>query len=90
MKAVAIIEKGKDGKYGIYLENDNLSFGAIGDGKTVTEAIDDFNNSIDEMRIYYSEIGKKFPENLEFEFKYDKASFLLHAFKNEIVSMQFA
>ena len=77
MKAVAIIEKGKDGKYGIYLENDNLSFGVIGDGKTVTEAIDDFNNSVDEMRVYYSETGKIFPDNLEFEFKYDKAYFKL-------------
>jgi len=75
MKAIAIIERGRDGKYGVYIETD-LPFGAIGDGNTVAEAIADFNNSIEEMRAYYADIGKKFPENLEFEFKYDAASFL--------------
>ena len=76
MKAVAVIEKGKDCTYGIYIESDNLPFGAIGDGETVAEAIADFNNSIDEMRAYYAEIGKEFPKDLEFDFKYDTASFL--------------
>jgi hypothetical protein len=76
MKAVAIIERGKDGRYGIYVETDNLPFGVIGDGITVAEAIDDFNNSVKEMRAYYNDIGKEFPDNLEFEFKYDAASFL--------------
>ena len=76
MKATAVIERGNDGTYGVYIESDNLPFGAIGDGNTIAEAIDDFNNSIDEMRTYYADIGKEFPEDLEFEFKYDTASFL--------------
>lgn len=76
MKTTAIIERGNDGTYGIYLENNKLPFGIIGDGKTSQEAIEDFYNSRDEMETYYKEINKDFPENLEFEFKYDMASFL--------------
>jgi hypothetical protein len=73
MKAISVIERGRgrDGKYGIYIETDNLPFGVIGDGNSVAEAIDDFYNSVDEMRVYYEETGKVFPEDLEFEFKYD-------------------
>jgi len=76
MKALAVIERGKNGKYGVYIETDNLPFGVIGDGNTVAEAVDDFNNSLEEMKNYYKDVGKEFPENLEFEFKYDAASFL--------------
>lgn len=75
MKAVAIIERGIDGTYGVYIDSKNVPFGAIGDGKTVAEAISDFKNSIAEMREHYEAEGKEFPE-LEFEFKYDAASFL--------------
>ncbi len=75
MKAIAVIERGSDGTYGIFIESD-LPFGTLGDGKTVSEAIADFYNSVDEMREYYAEIGKEFPQDLEFEFKYDAASFL--------------
>lgn len=75
MKVVVIIERGADGTYGAYIANDNMPFGAIGDGNTVAEAIEDFNNSIEEMRELYLEEGKEFP-NLEFEYRYDTASFL--------------
>jgi predicted RNase H-like HicB family nuclease len=76
MKAIAIIERGNDGTYGVYIESEVLPFGVVGDGKTVAEAIDDFNNSVNEMREYYAEVGKEFPEELEFEFRYDMPSFL--------------
>ena len=75
MKVTVIIERGADGTFGAYIANDNLPFGAIGDGNTVAETIEDFQNSIEEMREYYAEEGKEFPE-LEFEYKYDTASFL--------------
>ncbi len=76
MKAIAKIERGADGTYGVFIESDNVPFGVLGDGKTVAEAIADFNNSLEEMREYYAETGKEFPQDLEFEFKYDTASFL--------------
>lgn len=75
MKVTVIIERGADGTFGAYIADDNLPFGAIGDGNTVAETIEDFKNSIKEMQEYYAEEGKEFPE-LEFEYKYDTASFL--------------
>ena len=76
MKAIVIIERGKDGTYSAYIENNQLPFGLLGDGNTVKDAMEDFMNSRDEMKAYYSEKHKSFPEELEFEFKYDVPSFL--------------
>ncbi len=71
MKIIAIIEKGKDLSYDINLEyRDDLSFTLLGQGDTVKKAIDDFYLSRDEMKEYYLDSGKVFPE-LEFDFKYD-------------------
>lgn len=75
MKAEVIIERGADGTYSAYIESNNVPFGLIGDGKTVQETIADFLNSADEMKEYYQEQGKEFPE-IEWKFKYDVASFL--------------
>ena len=86
MKIKAFIERGKDGTYGVYvdLEDEKLSYGIIGDGDTVKEAIDDFNNSYLEMEEYHKEINKPFQE-AEFEFKYDTASFL--AYYSNVLSL---
>ena len=79
MKLNAVIEKGKDGTFDVHydVEQENpYSFSLLGQGNTVEEAIEDFYVSRDEIKEYYQEIGKEFPENLEFEFRYDMASFL--------------
>lgn len=70
-----IIERGKDATFTAYIGSDNVPFGLLGDGKTVKEAIEDFYNSYEEMKVYYESEKKAFP-NLKFEFKYDVASFL--------------
>ena len=75
MKVKAIIERGKDGSYGIYMDNDDLDFGLLGEGQTVKEAMEDFLVSKEEMRTLYADQGKIFPE-LEFVYQYDTASFL--------------
>jgi len=79
MKTVtAFIERGKDGSFGIYMEdNTNLDYGVIGEGNSVKEAIEDFNNAYDEIRAYYNDEGKKF-EEVNFQFKYDVPSFLTY------------
>lgn len=69
------IERGEDGTYGAFIENNRLPFGIIGEGDTSNEAKEDFISSYKEMRQYYIKIDKKFPE-CEFEFSYDVASFL--------------
>jgi len=44
MKTVRVfIERGKDGSYGAYMPDDNdLTYGVIGEGDTAAEAIADF------------------------------------------------
>lgn len=77
MIAKAIIERGNDGTFDINLEyREDLDFGLLGNGSTVKEAIEDFYHARDEMKAYYQEKGKPFPDDMEFEFVYDVASFL--------------
>lgn len=78
MKTVkAFIERGTDGTYGVYidLEDNTLNYGIHGDGKTVKEAIESFNNSYKEMKENYKKRNIEFVE-ARFEFNYDVASFL--------------
>lgn len=75
MKTTALIEKGKDGTFGIFTPD--LKSTIIGEGNTVGEAKADFLNSVNELMLYYKETGRQIPEELtdiEFEFKYDIAS----------------
>lgn len=74
-KITAFIERGQDGSFGIYLDDNDLNYSIIGDGKTVDEAKADFYNSYKEMKQLYSDEGKKF-EEAEFIFEYDVPSFL--------------
>ena len=76
-KIKAFIERGTDGTYGVYVDlNDNtLNYGIIGDGNTVSEAIEDFQAGYLEMKDLYEKEGKHFVE-AEFEFHHDTASFL--------------
>lgn len=86
MKIKAFIERGNDGSYGVYvdLEDKNLNYGIIGEGKTSKEAIDDFYYSYNEMKELYNQ-GKKHFVEAEFEFIYDTASFL--AYYSKILSL---
>ncbi len=87
MKVDAFVEKGLDGTYDVHFgENTKgLTFGLLGQGNTVQEAIDDFYTSRDEMKELYTEEGKHFPKDLEFVFQYDTASFL--AYYSNILSL---
>jgi len=86
MKAKVIIEKGLDGTYDANLEfRDDLTFGLLGQGNTVQEALDDFYNNRDEIKKMYAEDEKYFPTDLEFIFQYDTASFL--AYYSNILSL---
>lgn len=75
MKTTAVIEKGKDGTFGIFTPD--LEHVMVGEGATVDEAKADFENSVAEMVASYTENGEELPEELrglEFEYKYDVAS----------------
>lgn len=75
MKVQVIIERSAEGNYSAYIADNTLPFGIIGEGKTARETREDFMDGYEDMREYYKEIGKPFPE-VEFEFKFDMSSFL--------------
>ena len=75
MKVTAIIERNSKGRYFAYINDERITFGILGEGKTVDETIEDFKIGYQEMKETYQSVGKEIPE-LEFEFKYDTASFL--------------
>ncbi|OAV65194.1 hypothetical protein Barb6XT_02515 [Bacteroidales bacterium Barb6XT] len=52
-KVTAMIERSDDGTFGIYMDDYSLSYGILGDGTTLEEALDDYYNSYEEMRQYY-------------------------------------
>lgn len=80
MKAKAFIEIGNDGTYSVYIENNTLSFGIHGTGKTVKEAVEDFSSAYESMKEFYKEQDKNFIE-CEFDFFYD-ITFLLEYYRN--------
>lgn len=71
----AVIERGEDGGYSVYIAEPDCPFGCIGTGETVAEAQADFHDAVEDVRTVYAEEGKEFPE-VEFSFRYDVASFL--------------
>ena len=75
MTTTALIERGKNGTYGIFTPDINSTI--IGEGKTVAEAKSDFENSVVEVMQAYIEHGDDLPEELKdikFTYKYDIAS----------------
>jgi len=89
MKTTALIEKGKDGTYGVFTPD--IDHTIIGSGSTVAEAKADFENSVKEMLASYTDAGKPIPKELQgitFVYKYDLAS--LFSYYNWINVTQFA
>ncbi|MFA7493336.1 MAG: helix-turn-helix transcriptional regulator [Proteiniphilum sp.] len=81
MKIDVIVETGADKRFEAVIDPDKeygLSFGLLGEGDSVQECIDDFYESVNEMKELYNKNEKEFPDNLKFTFKYDTASFLAH------------
>ena len=79
MKKVRVfIERGSDGDYSAYMpDDDNLSYGITGTGRTIEDTTKDFNNAYEGMKQYYTQEGKTF-EEVTFEFSYDVPSFLAY------------
>jgi len=75
MRTTALIEKGKDGTFGIFTPDIETTI--IGEGTTVAEAKADFENSVQEIINAYREAGDELPtelKNIQFVYKYDIAS----------------
>ena len=88
MKRIKVFIEKSDYGYSAYMEESSLDYGLFGEGKTVEEAIDDFNKSYAGMREYYGSVNKAF-EEIQYEFFYDTASFL-QEFAHELTAVRFA
>lgn len=75
MKITALIERGMDGRYSIYVGTPSYPYGIIGTGATVKKAKEDFMAGYEEMKGFIEERGEHF-EEAEISFKYDVPSFL--------------
>jgi predicted RNase H-like HicB family nuclease len=75
IKATAVIERGDDGKYSIFIEDESYPYGIMGTGNTTNEAMKDFMEGYRDMKEYVESTGETFEET-EFIFKYDVPSFL--------------
>lgn len=64
----AVIERGADGIYSVYIDDSDCPFGCSGTGDTIAKAKEDFYAAIDDVRAVYEEEGKAFPE-VEFTFR---------------------
>lgn len=67
-----------DGSYSCCVEDSApINYGLIGEGKTVEDAIDEWNRMYEAMKQSYAEEGREFVE-AEFTFAYDVPSFLAY------------
>lgn len=75
----AVIERGRDGFYSIYMDKtgDKLNYLITGTGDTLDNAKNDFMLAYKEMKEFFLDNNKKFVE-VEFNFVYDVQSFLMY------------
>ena len=72
------IVRESDGSYSSYMDDKaNLPYGLVGEGATVSEAMDEWYRAYDDMRKLFEEEGKAFVE-AQFSFAYDVPSLLLY------------
>lgn len=74
-KVNAHIEIATDGNYSVYIDDENLQYGVIGEGHTEEEAIADFKKTYESMKNSFHQQGQDF-EEVEFVFIKDVQSFL--------------
>lgn len=75
MKVKVMIEKGTDGFYSAYMDDDRFDFGLNGQGNTVQEAKDEFFTVYAELKEMKEEKKQEVPD-LKFRFEFDVDSFL--------------
>jgi len=79
IKVKALIERGSDDRYGVYIDSaeEQLNYSIIGEGGTVEEAKEDFIGCYEDMKELFEGKSQPFTE-AEFDFEYDVPSFLNH------------
>ena len=75
-KVRVFIERSKDGSYSAYMPDDNnLSYGIIGEGNTIEDAFNDFIGTYEDMRKVAKENDRPF-EGVIFKFSYETSTLL--------------
>ena len=78
VKVKAFISRESDGSYSIFVdEKAPINYGLVGEGKTVQEAVDEWNRVYAAMKESYAKDNLPFVE-AEFSFVYDVPSFLAY------------
>ena len=79
MRTVRVfLERSKDGTFCAYMPDDNnLTYGVIGEGRNAEDAIADFMASYKDIKLSYQKRGKDF-EEVDFALSYDLPSFLVY------------
>lgn len=75
MRTIKVFIEIADFGYSAYMEDNDLNYGLLGEGKNVEETVDDFMLSYRYMKELFESEGRPF-EQAEFEFYFDTASFL--------------
>lgn len=75
MEKVKVIVEIADCGFSAYMADNSLDYSCIGEGPTVKETVEDFKKSYEGMKDYFAETGRPFKE-VEFDFRFDTASFL--------------
>ena len=75
MKKVKVFVESSQYGYSAYMEDAGVDYACIGEGKTVEEAVADFEDSYNEIKDYHREHQLEFCE-ARFEYYYDISSFL--------------
>lgn len=77
-KVKVFISREADGSYSCYVDDKApINYGLVGEGKTVKQAIDEWNAMYEAMRQSYAEDNMPF-EEADFAFVYDVPSFLAY------------
>jgi predicted RNase H-like HicB family nuclease len=92
LKIIAVVEKGKDGLFSVYVIEGLSEVALNGQGDSVHEAIEDMHIALEECRHLYIEEGNpaegELFDEIQFEYKYDIAS--LFDFFDELNVSSFA
>ena len=93
----AIVERGNDGKYSVFMDCYDYDFSLAGFGSSIKEEITDFYACVEEEKAMHRKEGKTMPE-LEFDIQYDIDSFRLstkinntfYSFANELSQLKYS
>lgn len=75
MKQVKVFIEPSEYGFSAYMDDTPLNYACLGEGKTLSETVNDFNMAYVEMKESFEEEGREF-EEIQYEFRVEPAAFL--------------